>query len=80
MFRSDHSVAKAFTGNAEHLGFGGGRHVCLGMQLSRREVETALNLLLDHAAELRLGEGFSPTWSGNLIRAIDSLKITITPI
>jgi cytochrome P450 len=79
MFRGDHSIAKAFTGNAEHLGFGGGRHVCLGMHLSRTEVEKALGLLLDHTSNLKLADGFAPTWSGNLIRAIDNLELTFTP-
>ena len=51
MFRTDNDVAKA-----EHLGFGGGPHVCLGMQTTKCELEIALNLLLDNTADLRLAD------------------------
>jgi pulcherriminic acid synthase len=55
--RADNAVSKAFTGNADHVGFGGGCHVCLGARLSKREVEIALNLVLDHGTDFRLVPG-----------------------
>ncbi|WP_354699678.1 Pulcherriminic acid synthase [Paraconexibacter sp. AEG42_29] len=77
--RTDHATSRAFTGNADHLGFGGGRHVCLGMQLSKREVETALNHLLDNAADLRLADGYRAEHEGFFVRSLTSLDLTYTP-
>jgi cytochrome P450 len=76
MFRTDNDVTKAFGGNAEHLGFGGGPHVCLGMQTTKRELEIALNLLLDNTSDLRLADGYQPRWSGVLSRALSTLQLT----
>lgn len=66
---ADNDVTKAFGGNAEHLGFGGGPHVCLGMQTTKLELEIALNLLLDHTSALRLAEGYQPRWTGVLFQS-----------
>ncbi|MCX2929947.1 cytochrome P450 [Mycobacterium sp. CVI_P3] len=76
MFRTDNDVAKAFGGNAEHLGFGGGPHVCLGMQTTKLELEIALNLLLDNTSDLRLADGYQPRWTGVLSRALSTLELT----
>lgn len=78
MFRTDNDVAKAFSGNAEHLGFGGGPHVCLGMQITKRELEIALNLLLDNTEDLRLADGYQPRWEGVLSRALSTLELSYT--
>jgi cytochrome P450 len=80
MHRTDNAVSKAFTGNADHVGFGGGRHVCLGARLSKREVEIALTLLLDHATDFRLAGGSTPRYGGLMIRTLPSLKLTYQPI
>lgn len=77
--RTDNSLTRAFAGNPDHVGFGGGRHVCLGAQLSKREVEIALNLFLDHADDIRLAEGFEPSWGGLLVRSLPSLRLTYQP-
>src|SRR5438067_6192817 len=39
---------------AEHIGFGGGIHVCIGAPLARIELEAALLALLERAPELEL--------------------------
>jgi pulcherriminic acid synthase len=78
--RTDHSVSKAFTGNAEHVGFGGGRHVCLGARLSKREVEIALGLLLDRGTDFRLADSFTPRYEGLMIRTLPNLKLSYQPI
>lgn len=77
--RTDNATTRAFTGNADHVGFGGGRHVCLGTQLSKREVEIAMNLLLDHATDLRVADDFRPEWGGILVRSLSSLPLTYRP-
>jgi cytochrome P450 len=44
-------------GNAgEHIGFGGGIHVCIGAPLARIELEAALGVLVDLAPGLKLAE------------------------
>jgi cytochrome P450 len=37
-----------------HLGFGGGPHICLGMNVARAEMTTAIGALLDRLPHLRL--------------------------
>jgi cytochrome P450 len=41
---------------AEHIGFGGGIHVCIGAPLARIELEAALRSLVDDAPALELAE------------------------
>jgi cytochrome P450 len=41
---------------AEHIGFGGGIHVCIGAPLARIELETALRALAEGARDLELAE------------------------
>ena len=41
---------------AEHIGFGGGIHVCIGAPLARIELETALRTLVERAPSLELVE------------------------
>jgi pulcherriminic acid synthase len=79
--RTDNAPAKAFGGNADHLGFGGGRHSCIGARLAKREMEIALNLLLDHAEDIQLTPGYQPNWAQNaLVRTLDSLPISYLPV
>lgn len=79
IFRTDNPTAKAFGGSADHIGFGAGRHFCLGSQLARQEITIALNMILDHATDIRLANGFEPHWEGFMIRSLPSLKISYTP-
>jgi cytochrome P450 len=41
---------------AEHIGFGGGIHVCIGAPLARIELEAALHTLVERAPALELSE------------------------
>jgi cytochrome P450 len=41
---------------AEHIGFGGGIHVCIGAPLARIELEASLRALVERAPELQLVE------------------------
>src|SRR5262249_32370603 len=66
--RTDNALPRAFTGNADHLGFGAGSHVCMGARLAQREMTTALNLVLDNATDIRLAEGYEPHYEGLPIR------------
>ena len=44
-------------GVANHLGFGLGKHFCIGYQLARAEIVTATRRLLDRFPELRIADG-----------------------
>jgi cytochrome P450 len=81
IFRSDLDQVGAFSGAAEHVGFGGGRHICLGSHLARREMEIALNMLLDNTAEFRLADGFVPRPKPDavFVRALPSVRLSYTP-
>lgn len=46
--------------NIQHLTFGHGPHVCLGMHLARMETRVALNALFDRLPELRLDPDADP--------------------
>lgn len=76
--RSESDPERAFTGQAAHLAFGGGRHFCLGALLSRLEIEVALSALLDRADGLRL-DGDVPADVGLFLRGPRSLPVSFRP-
>jgi len=78
--RTDNTLSRAFTGNADHLGFGAGSHVCMGAHLALREMTTGLNLVLDNATDIRLAEGYEPRYEGLPIRSLPSLDLTYAPV
>ncbi len=60
-----------------HLGFGHGRHSCLGASLARLEARIALRALLDRHARLELATE-APAWGHNtVIRGLERLPIRI---
>jgi cytochrome P450 len=78
--RSDNRSAVAFTGNADHVGFGGGRHICLGAQLAKREMEIAMNFLLDRVTDVKLKDGYEPRYAPSpFMRSLLNLDLTFEP-
>jgi pulcherriminic acid synthase len=69
---------RAFTGQAAHLAFGGGRHFCLGAVLSRVEIEVALGRILDALPDLRLA-GAAPPDVGVFLRGPATLRVRFSP-
>ena len=65
--RPEADPARAFTGAAAHLAFGGGRHFCLGAVLSRFEIELAIERILHALPGLELA-GETPPDVGLFLR------------
>jgi cytochrome P450 len=76
--RDDLDAAKAFTGSADHLGFGAGAHFCIGSHLSKAEQAIGLNVFFDNARNVRFADGFEPHAKPDapFVRALSSLEIT----
>ena len=72
--RAEADPARAFTGAAAHLAFGGGRHFCLGAVLSRFEIELTLDRILDALPGLELA-GEAPPDVGLFLRGPASLPV-----
>ena len=78
LHRAEADPDRAFTGQAAHLAFGGGRHFCLGAVLSRFEIEVALNRILDALPDLRLA-GDAPPDTGLFLRGPATLQVRFSP-
>lgn len=61
-----------------HLGFGWGRHHCLGATLARMEASVALAMLFGRYPDLRLAE--APRWRGGILgRAAGPVRVRLVP-
>ena len=59
-----------------HIAFGQGIHVCLGMNLSRKEMYTAFPIILERLKNMRFSQDNDFNYSPNvLLRGLDSLNI-----
>jgi len=78
IYRDDLAVEKAFTGSADHLGFGSGAHFCIGSHISKAEMEIAINVFLDNVHDVRLADGFEPRVNTEvaIVRDLPSLKLS----
>ena len=62
--------------NNRHLAFGAGAHLCLGMTLARRELETSLGRLVRRLPRLRFDEEPPRRRSDSLVlRGLESLPV-----
>jgi len=75
LHRPEADPKRAFTGAADHLAFGGGRHFCLGAVLSRFEIEAALGRILDALPDLRLADETPPSDVGLFLRGPATLPV-----
>ena len=75
LHRPEADPKRAFTGAAEHLAFGGGRHFCLGAVLSRFEIEVALSRIFDALPDLRLAGDTPPPDVGLFLRGPATLPV-----
>ncbi len=77
--RPEADADRAFTGQAAHLAFGGGRHFCLGAVLSRFEIEVALGRILDVLPGLQLAGDVPPADVGVFLRGPATLHVRFSP-
>ena len=60
----------------QHISFGHGPHMCLGMHLARMEMRVVVNALLDRLPDLRLDpDGDDPHIHGQIFRCPSSLPV-----
>ena len=78
IYRDDMNVENAFLGSADHLTFALGRHFCVGSLLAKREMEIALDKVLDEMPDLRFADGFSPIEVGLFTRGPQELRLEFT--
>jgi cytochrome P450 len=68
-----------FRTGRQHISFGHGVHICLGMHLARLEMRVAVNTLLDRLPGLRLDpDGDDPHIRGQVFRSPTSLPVLFT--
>jgi cytochrome P450 len=59
----------------EHLGFGFGAHVCVGMHLARLEITALIKAFARRVSRFETGE---PTWAkNNVLRGFERLPLTV---
>jgi len=78
---SDPDKFDIFRESKQHVGFGFGVHVCLGMHLARMESRVALNTLFDRVTDLRLDpQGKDLHVHGMAFRSPLSLPVTFKAV
>lgn len=75
--RADLVPGRAFSAAGDHFAFGSGRHFCLGAMLAKSELEHAANAILDRFPDLRLADGFTPSFAGLKMRGIPELRVVL---
>ncbi len=77
--RKEVDPERAFSGAANHLAFGAGRHFCLGATLSKFEVQAAIQQLLDAMQDIRYADGAAPPDTGLFLRGPKEMRLRFTP-
>lgn len=78
--RKEVDPERAFTGAANHLAFGAGRHFCLGATLSKFEVQAAIQQLLDAMQDIRYANGAAPPDVGLFLRGPAEMRLRFNPV
>jgi pulcherriminic acid synthase len=79
IYRKEVDPQRAFTGAANHLAFGAGRHFCLGATLSKFEVQAAIQQLLGAMQDIRYADGAAPPDIGLFLRGPKEMHLRFTP-
>ena len=63
----------------EHVAFGYGPHLCVGLALARAEARVALDVLFKRLSDIALAPGFTPAyWPTFATRGLQSLPVTFS--
>jgi len=76
--RDDLAADTAFTGAADHLAFGGGRHFCLGAMLARAELQVGAEVFMDRYPQMRL-DGARVADVGVKMRGPRAVRVRLAP-
>lgn len=79
IMRAELDPKRAFTGAANHVGFGLGRHFCVGSLLAKMEVNIALNIILDEMQDIQHLAGEPPS-RGIGTRGPQTMPLVFTPV
>ena len=79
LHRADLNFAQAFSGAADHVAFGGGRHFCVGSLLAKREMESSVLQLLDAMPNVRFRDGVVPSEVGFFTRGPHEMHLEFDP-
>ncbi len=76
------SGAGAEEGRSGHLGFGVGKHFCIGYELARTEAIVGSKLITERCADIAIKKGSDPypVIVGNAFQAVHQLELTFTPV
>ena len=68
-------------GRSGHLGFGLGKHFCIGYELARTEAVIGSKLLVDRCADIAIAPGTepAPVIQGNAFQAVEELPLVFRP-
>ena len=67
-------------GRSSHIGFGLGKHFCVGYQLARTEAVVGTRMILEAIDDVRIKPGRNPVMGGNAgMRSVTSLDIEFDP-
>ena len=64
----------------DHLGFGGGAHICLGQHFAKTLMETLIRSVLTRLSGLRIADGFAPEFAVGESRVLKSLPVRFAAV
>lgn len=64
----------------DHLGFGGGAHICLGQHFAKTLMETLIRAVFARLPDLRIRAGFEPSYAVGESRVLRTLPVTFRPV
>lgn len=71
---------RAVRNEHDHLGFGGGAHICIGQHFARLLMETVIRLVFARLPNLRVKEGFHPLYAVGESRVLQHLPVRFDPV
>lgn len=70
---------RAVRNEHDHLGFGGGAHICIGQHFARMLMETVIRLVFARLPNVRVKDGFSAFYAVGESRVMQHLPVTFDP-